>query len=59
MSGRLTGSALPIRTTWCPRRASSSLSRATNSLTGFRVARRCGETWAIVSGWGEGTLAKE
>jgi hypothetical protein len=30
-------------------------------LTGLRVVRRCGETWAIVSGWSEGedTSAKQ
>ena len=33
-----------------PRRSSSSETRSTNSLTGFRVPRRWGVTWAIESG---------
>ena len=46
----LTASPEPNTETSCPRRASSSETRVTYSLTAFRVPRRCGVTWAIERG---------
>ncbi len=55
LSSRLTGSPVPIRSTSWPRRSSSSLTRATNSVIGLPTPRRSGATWAMES-WASATV---